>query len=134
MQFFVSKVREFLYQLSHSQRPETWLHEVNIMGMKAFSLKLPPILRTRNCYFSSKTNVRTSHLFMNYSYITSDTHSLHPISLMTEVFPCFFLSCKANARGIPRKDGARSALILIREMCCSMYCLCRLCCLCIVCV
>ena len=28
----------------------------------------------------------------------------------------------------PRKDGARSALFLISELCCSMYCLCRLCC------
>ena len=48
---------------------------------------------------------------------------------LTEVFPCFFLSCKANARqGVPRKDGARSALFLISELCCSTYCLCRLCC------
>jgi len=43
---------------------------------------------------------------------------------LTEVYPCFFLSCKANARGIPHKDGARSPLFLISELCCSMYCLC----------
>jgi hypothetical protein len=30
--------------------------------------------------------------------------------ILTEVFPCFFLSCKANARGKTYKDGARSAL------------------------
>jgi len=49
----------------------------------------------------------------------------HSAATLTEVFPCFFLSCKANCQGIPRKDGARSALFLISE---SMYCLCRLCC------
>ena len=29
---------------------------------------------------------------------------------LTEGFPCFFLSCNANAKGIIRKDGARPAL------------------------
>jgi hypothetical protein len=29
------------------------------------------------------------------------------------VFPCFSLSCKANARVKPRKDGARPALFLV---------------------
>jgi hypothetical protein len=29
---------------------------------------------------------------------------------LTEVFPCFFLSCKANARVLLVKDGARPAL------------------------
>jgi hypothetical protein len=57
----------------------------------------------------------------------------HSPATLTEVFPCFFLSCKAN--GIPREDGARSALFLISELCCSVYCLCRLCysmyCLCV---
>ena len=52
-------------------------------------------------------------------------------------FPCFFLSCKANARVYRAKNRARSALFLISEMCCSMYCLCRLCfsvyCLCRLC-
>ena len=35
------------------------------------------------------------------------------ITTLTEVFPCFFLSCKANARFKTRKDGAVSALFLI---------------------
>jgi len=35
------------------------------------------------------------------------------LTTLTEVFPCFFLSCKANARVKPRKDGARPALFLI---------------------
>jgi len=33
--------------------------------------------------------------------------------LLTEGFPCFSLSCKANARVKPAKDGARSALFLV---------------------
>jgi hypothetical protein len=47
---------------------------------------------------------------------------------LTEVFPCFFLSCKANARVKTRKDGARPALFQIFVLFCvflcfSMYCL-----------
>jgi len=57
------------------------------------------------------------------------------LATLTEVFPCFFLSCKANARVKPRKDGARPVLFLIfvffyvffvlfyEFLCCSMYCL-----------
>ena len=50
---------------------------------------------------------------------------------LAEVFPCFFLSCKANARANLAKmgHGPHSAKLL----CCSMYCLfCVV--LCIVCV
>ena len=50
---------------------------------------------------------------------------------LTEVFPCFFLSCKVNARVKPAKmgHGPHSSKLL----CCSMYCLfCVV--LCIVCV
>jgi len=67
------------------------------------------------------------------------------MTTLTEVFPCFFLSCKANARVKPAKNGARAALFLIFVLfyvffmlfyvllCCSMYCLfCDV--LCIVCV
>jgi len=58
-------------------------------------------------------------------YVFSDAATL------TEVFPCFFLSCKANARVYLAKTGhgPRSSKLL----CCSMYCLfCVV--LCIVCV
>jgi hypothetical protein len=34
----------------------------------------------------------------------------HSSATLTEVFPCFFLSCKANAKVKPAKDGARPAL------------------------
>ena len=53
------------------------------------------------------------------------------MATLTEVFPCFFLSCKANARVKPAKTGhgPHSSEFL----CCSMYCLfCVV--LCIVCV
>jgi len=41
---------------------------------------------------------------------------------LTEVFPCFFLSCKANkCQGKTRKDGARPALFQIScYLCCSV--------------
>ena len=60
------------------------------------------------------------------------------MTTLTEVFPCFFLSCKANARVKPAKTGhgPHSSLLLccsVYFLCCSMYCLfCVV--LCIVCV
>ena len=56
-------------------------------------------------------------LFCIFSFHRANWH--YP-STLTEGFPCFFLSCKANAK--PRKDGARSALFLVSELCCYMYC------------
>jgi hypothetical protein len=50
---------------------------------------------------------------------------------LTEVFPCFFLSCKANARFKSSQDGAWPALSQIvvlfyalLVLCRSVYCLC----------
>jgi len=74
------------------------------------------------------------------------------MSTMTEVFPCFFLSCKANSRVKPAKTGHGPALfpvfvlfyiffcvvlpifvLFYVVLCCSMYCLfCDV--LCIICV
>jgi hypothetical protein len=57
--------------------------------------------------------------------------SWHSSAALTEVFPCFFLSCKANARVKPAKmgHGPHSS----RFLCCSMYSLfCVV--MCIVCV
>jgi len=44
------------------------------------------------------------------------------LATLTEVFPCFFLSCKANARAKPAKTGhdPHSSKFLCR----SLYCLC----------
>ena len=69
-----------------------------------------------------KLEIKKNKIFYFYIYVFLWTCTL------TEVFPCFFLSCKGKCQGIPRKDGARSALQLISELCCSTYCLCRLCC------
>ena len=53
------------------------------------------------------------------------------MATLTEVFLCFFLSCKANARVKPAKTGHGSHSSLF--LCCCMYCLfCVI--LCIVCV
>jgi hypothetical protein len=48
--------------------------------------------------------------------------SWHSSITLTEVFPCFFLNCEANARVKPAKmgHGPHSSKFL----CCSMYCLC----------
>jgi len=45
------------------------------------------------------------------------------MTTLTEGFPCFFLSCKANARVKPAKTGARPALflVLLYVFLCSMY-------------
>jgi hypothetical protein len=54
------------------------------------------------------------------------------MTTLTEVFPCFFLSCKANARVKPARTG-RHGPHSSYFLCCSMYCLfCDV--LCIVCV
>jgi len=44
-------------------------------------------------------------LFCTFIFHRANWHSS---TTLTEVFPCFFLSCKANAR-LTRKDGARPA-------------------------
>jgi len=56
-------------------------------------------------------------------------------AILTEVFPCFFLSCKANARVYLAKTGhgPHSPIVVSFLLLCSMYCLfCVV--LCIVCV
>jgi hypothetical protein len=50
--------------------------------------------------------------------------SWHSSATLTEVFPCFFLSCKANARVKRAKmGGGGTARTLPNFLCCSMYCL-----------
>jgi hypothetical protein len=63
-------------------------------------------------------------LFCIFCFHSANCHS--PATL-TEVFPCFFLSCKANARVYLAKMGhGPHSLQLVK--CCSVYCFCRLCC------
>jgi hypothetical protein len=51
---------------------------------------------------------------------------LYSSAALTEVFPCFFLSCKVNARVYLAKTGHGPHFSQI--LCCSVYCLCRFCC------
>jgi len=53
------------------------------------------------------------------------------MATLTEVFPCFFLSCKANVRVKPAKTGHGPSLFLIFVsfyvlfvLCRSVYCFC----------
>ena len=54
------------------------------------------------------------------------THSLKrgyvflDAATLTEVFPCFFLGCKANAQGITSQDGVGPALF---QNCCVVLCI-----------
>ena len=57
--------------------------------------------------------------------------SWHSSATLTEVFPCFFLSCKANARVKPATmgHGPHSSKIFVLfhvlfVLCRSVYCLC----------
>ena len=57
------------------------------------------------------------------------------MTTLTEVFPCFFLSCEANSRVKPAKTGARPALFLIFVLFYVLFCfvLCMVCvCMCTV--
>ena len=61
----------------------------------------------------------------------------HSSATLTEVFPCFFLSCKANARVKPAKTGhgPHSSKIFVLfyvlfVLCRSVYCVCVCVCVC----
>jgi len=51
--------------------------------------------------------------------------SWHSLATLTEVFPCFFLHCKANARVKPAKMGhgphSSKIFVLFLFLCCYMY-------------
>jgi len=69
-------------------------------------------------------------LCLMYSYCTfMKLHhaTWHSSVTLTEVLPCFFLSCKADARVNPRKDGARPPLfqtfcVVLRIVCFVSFC------------
>ena len=54
------------------------------------------------------------------------------MTTLTEVFPCFFISCKANVRVKPAKTGHSPHSSY--SLCCYMYCFLFYVVLCIVCV
>ena len=75
----------------------------------------------------SPTNLALIHTQFLYLYRTS----WHSLATLTEVFPCFFLSCKANSRVKPAKSGycPHSSKIFVFfcvlfVLCRSVYCLC----------
>jgi len=43
------------------------------------------------------------------------------MTTLTEIFLCFFLSCKANSRVKPAQDGARPALFVIFVLFCVFF-------------
>jgi len=53
--------------------------------------------------------------------------SWHSLATLTEVSPCFFLSCKAHARVRPAKKGhglhSSKIFVLFLFLCCPMHCL-----------
>ena len=61
-------------------------------------------------------------VYSYYIFIYLHRASCHSSATLNEVFPCFFLSCKACARVQPHKDGARPALfqnffVVLRILC-----------------
>ena len=82
-------------------------------------------------YFYSVSRLRMSgviHPLFHYVCMTCTRTSLLPLllfSTLTEGFPCFFLSCKANARVYLAKTGHgthSSLIVLFHVLCCSIYC------------
>ena len=55
------------------------------------------------------------------TFLDAATLTFLDAATLTEVFPCFFLSCKANARVNLAKTG--HGLQSHKLLCCSMYCL-----------
>jgi hypothetical protein len=78
------------------------------------------------CMFCMLLFISVGYIFLLLClFILIVTHVL--FSTLTEVFPCFFLSCKANARVHHAKTG-HGQHYSWSELCCSAYFLCRLCC------
>ena len=59
------------------------------------------------------------YIYVLFMFMYLHSINWHSSATLTEVFPCFFLSCKANARVKPAKTGHGPHSFL----CCSMYCL-----------
>ena len=62
-----------------------------------------------------------------YSFVNLHCASWHCSATLTEVFPCLFLSCKANARVKPTDGTART----LPKLLCSVYCFVSFCVLCV---
>ena len=60
-------------------------------------------------------NKNNDNIYLSYTEVFLNLTEV--FLTLTEVYPCFFLSCKANARVKTRKDGARPALYHISCIC-----------------
>ena len=132
-------LKKIRYWNSVKQTVRSINHSILPLSARNASVKWMFSLRS-NCPFRRKIHVyvcpliekfcryRGSHsswIFVLYVYVCLC------MATLTEVYPCFFLSCQANTRVKPGKTGhgPHSSKFL----CCSMYCLiCVI--LCIVCV
>ena len=76
-----------------------------------------------NCTMMQRsTNIKPINFSYTFLYILCQlAFSGYPDDGFSVLFPQLYGKCQ----GILRKDGARSALFLITELCCSMHCLCR---------
>jgi hypothetical protein len=72
--------------------------------MDSMKLLLICILQVLLSHFVIYVNV-VLFLFNNVIYVFYCMTVCLCITTLTEVFPCFFLSCKANARVMPAKTG-----------------------------
>jgi len=92
------------------------------------AILLPPLIRhhdvERDKFFTSTS----MYFYCIFMYLRA---SWHYSATLTEIFPCFFLSCKANARVKPANTGhgPHSSKIFVLfcvffVLCRSMYCLC----------
>ena len=71
-------------------------------------------------------------MYSYYMFMYFHRASWHSSAALTEVFPCFSLSCKANARVKPAKTGHGQhsseivvLLCVLFVLCRSVYCLCE---------
>jgi hypothetical protein len=83
------------------------------------------------CYVLLYVYVSTVCLCIYCMFMYLHRASWHSSATLSEVFPCFFLSCKANARVKPAKmgNGPHSSNIFVLFyvsflLCHSVYCLC----------
>jgi len=73
-------------------------------------------------YFHVPTILKSLFLLLVYVFLSLSKCCLCILkaATLTEVFPCFFLSCKAKCQGIASQDGARPALF---PNCCVVLCI-----------
>ena len=70
---------------------------------------------SRSCTLSSSATLGNA-IELNWNFV----HVRAFVATLTEGFPCFFLSCKANARVKPAKT--RHGLHSSKFLCCSIHC------------